>query len=144
MTMNGDNVVRHREALEAFNTHDLDEVMRFFADEVTSTDHAQRQTMKSKDAIRAWNQAWLDAYPDGQLEVVQCVGMGEWTVARFVGRGTDTGGLAGFPPTNRRTELSLCDLARWEGGVIVEEHIYYDVYGLLSELGHVPSLGALA
>lgn len=142
MAMNEDNVARHREALEAFNSHDLDSVLRSFADDITATDHAQQQTMKSKEAVRAWNQAWLDAYPDGEIEVIDCMGMGEWTVARFVGRGTNTGSLAGFAPTNRRTELHLCDLVRWDDDKIVEEHLYYDLYGLLSALGHIPPLGA--
>lgn len=140
MAAQDDNVTLHREALEAFNTHDPDQVMPYFADEVVSTDHPQQQTMKSREAIRAWNQAWLDAYPDGEIEVIDCLPAGEWTVARFVGRGTNTGPLARFEPTNRRTELEFCDLARWDDGKIVEEHIYYDMYGLLSELGHVPPI----
>lgn len=137
-----DNVRRHREALEAFNDRDLDTVVGVFSDDVVSTDHAQQHTMKSPDGIRAWNQAWLDAFSDGKIEDIECVGADDWTVARFVGRGTNDGPFATFEPTNRDVELHLCDVARWQDGEVVEQHIYYDAYGMLAQLGHVPPMGS--
>jgi ketosteroid isomerase-like protein len=89
MSSHEDNVRRHRDTLEAFNRRDLDGLTTGYAESITSTDHAQQQTMKSRDGIRAWNQAWLDAFSDGRVEDIECMGMGDWTVARFVGRGTN-------------------------------------------------------
>lgn len=135
-----DNVNRHREALEAFNRRDLDAVVRPYGEDLVFTDHAQQQTMKSVDGIRSWNQVWIDAFSDGMIEIVECFGAGEWTVARFTGRGINDGRLATFEPTNRRVQLELCDVARWQDGKIVEQHIYYDMYGFLAQLGHVPPM----
>jgi steroid delta-isomerase-like uncharacterized protein len=140
-TQEHDNVRLHRESLEAFNRRDLDAVAASYSDDPTVTDHAQQQTMKSAEAVRAWNQDWIDAFPDGMLDIVDCIGTGEWTVARFTGRGTNDGPLAGFEPTNRRAQLELCDVARWQDGRIVEQHMYYDMYGFLAQLGHVPQMG---
>ena len=135
MTTVDNNVERHRDALEAFNRRDIDAIVAPYADHFTATDYAQGQSIKSRDEVRAWNQAWLDAFSDGKIEDLVCIGMGEWTVARFVGRGTNDGPLLGNDPTGQRVELPLCDVARWRDGSIIEEHLYYDVYGMLVQLG---------
>lgn len=145
MTVHSDeNVTRHREALEAFNRRDMDGILEVYGNGVTVTDHAQQQTLKDRDGVRAWNQAWLDGFSDGKVEDIECIGMGEWTVARFVGRGTNDGPLGNFEPTNRRLELALCDVSRWQDGKVVEQHFYYDMYGMLAALGHVPPMPASA
>jgi steroid delta-isomerase-like uncharacterized protein len=134
-----DNIARHRQSLEAFNRRDMDGVVAVYADEFTTIDHAQGQTIKSADGIRAWNQAWLDAFSDGKVQDIQCIGADDWTVARFVGRGANDGPMTGNDPTGQRVELSLCDVARWRDGRIVEQHLYYDIYGMLVQLGLAPA-----
>lgn len=136
-----DNVRRHRDSLEAFNRRDLDAIVDTYVDAPMVVDHAQQQTLKSRDGVRAWNQDWADGFSDGRIEILDCLSSGDWTVARFVGRGTNDGPLATFPATDRRIELHLCDAARWQDGKIVEEHVYYDLYGMLAQLGHVPAMG---
>ncbi len=74
MAMQAGNAARHRESLEAFNRRDMDGVVEVYADDFTTTDYAQGQTLKSRDEIRAWNQAWLDGFSDGKIEVIQCIG----------------------------------------------------------------------
>lgn len=135
-----ERVQAHRHALEAFNDRDLDAVVAHYSDDIVMTDHAQQTTMKSREAIRGWNQAWLDAFSDGRIEILDCFGVDDFTVARFVGRGTNDGPMGGQEPTNQRIELHLCDVARWDGDTIVEEHLYYDVYGMLAQMGLVPPL----
>ena len=141
MAMQEDNNVRlHREALEAFNGRDMDAVVRPYGEDIVVTDHAQHQTMKSADGIRSWNQAWIDSFSDAMLEDIQCFAAGDRTVARFTGRGTNDGRLASFEPTNQRAQVDLCDVVRWHDGKIVEQHLYYDMYGILAQLGHVPPM----
>ena len=133
-------VEKHRRSIQAFNDRDLDRVVALYSDDIIVTDHAQQTTMKSREAIRGWNQAWIDAFSDGQIEILDCFGSGDVTVARFVGRGTNDGPMAGMEPTNQRVELHLCDVARWEGDEVVEDHLYYDLYGMLAQMGVVPPL----
>ena len=135
-----DNVRLHREALEAFNSRDMDAIVRPYGEDIVVTDHAQHQTMKSAEGIRSWNQAWIDSFSDAMLEDIQCFSAGDRTVARFTGRGTNDGPFASFEPTNQRAQVDLCDVARWRDGKIVEQHLYYDMYGVLAQLGHVPPM----
>jgi predicted ester cyclase len=65
---------------------------------------------------------------------------GDWTclVARF--SGTMTGPMRGpdgaeIPPTGKRFEVDFCTVARWDDGQIVEENLFYDLLGLMQQIG---------
>ena len=37
--------------------------------------------------------------------------------------------------TNKKFELEFCTVARWKNNAIVEEKLFYDLIGLLKQLG---------
>ncbi|HSK98642.1 MAG TPA: ester cyclase [Euzebyales bacterium] len=135
-----DNVRRHREQFRAYNRHDVDAMVQGNAPDSTITDHALGQTITGHDEIRAYVQANFDQSSDNQLEEVEIVGAGDWTVGRFVSAGTHDGSGGGIEPTGLPTRISICSVARWRDGKVVEEHLYYDLYGWLAQVGQVPAL----
>jgi hypothetical protein len=65
---------------------------------------------------------------------------GDWTcsIARFTG--TMKGPMMGLggkeiPPTHKLFEVYFCTVARWVNREIVEENLFYDVVGLLRQIG---------
>lgn len=67
-------------------------------------------------------------------------GHDDWTcsIARFTG--TMKGPLKGFdgkmiPPTNKKFEIEFCTVAHWKNGEIVEEKLFYDLVGMLKQIG---------
>jgi len=40
-----------------------------------------------------------------------------------------------IPPTNKSFEVESCTVARWKDGEIVEEKLFYDVVGLMKQIG---------
>jgi ketosteroid isomerase-like protein len=40
-----------------------------------------------------------------------------------------------IPPTGKSFEVDFCTVARWENGEIVEENLFYDVVGMMRQLG---------
>jgi len=60
------------------------------------------------------------------------------SVARWTG--TNTGPFMGpdgrmIPATNRKFELDFCTVAHWKNEEIIEEYLFYDLAGLLKQLG---------
>ncbi len=65
---------------------------------------------------------------------------GDWTcsIARFTG--TMKGPMMGpdgkeIPPTHKSFEVDFCTVAHWANGEIVEENLFYDVVGLMRQIG---------
>ncbi len=65
---------------------------------------------------------------------------GDWTcsIARFTG--AMTGPMPGpdgkeIPSTGKSFEVDFCTVARWDNGQIVEENLFYDLMGMMKQLG---------
>jgi hypothetical protein len=72
------------------------------------------------------------------------VAQGEWTCTVADFRGTMTGpmtmpGGTVIQPTNKSFHVDFCTIARWnEQGQIVEENLFYDLMGMLKQIGLMP------
>lgn len=71
-----------------------------------------------------------------KIEIAQ----GEWTctVADFTG--TMLGPMKGqdgkmIAPTNKNFHIEFCTFAHWKNGEIIEEKLFYDLVGLLKQVG---------
>ena len=65
---------------------------------------------------------------------------GDWTgsIARFTGTMTSPMVRADgteIPPTGKSFEVDFCTVAAWDDGEIVEENLFYDLVGMMSQLG---------
>ena len=91
---------------------------------------------------RAEGVQMFKTFPDNRVEnrpYKTFFASGDWTcsIARF--HGTMTGpmvmGEKTIPPNGKRFEVDFCTVARWHEGQIVEENLFYDVIGMMSQLG---------
>lgn len=86
---------------------------------------------------------FFKTFPDNKLsnhpykvEIAQ----GDWTctVADFTG--TMLGSMNGLDgkmiaPTNKTFHVEFCTVAHWQNGEIVEEKLFYDLVGLMKQIG---------
>jgi len=92
---------------------------------------------------RAESIQFFKTFPDNHIDnrpYKAFFASGDWTcsIARFTG--TMKGELvlangARIPPTGKRFEVDFCTVARWHDGQIVEENLFYDLVGLMQQLG---------
>jgi hypothetical protein len=97
-----------------------------FLDELVATQHASPLTQNGARPMK--NRPYKVFFANG-----------DWTcsIARF--HGTMTGpmlvGGKTIPPTGKRFEVDFCTVARWHDGQIVEENLFYDGVGMMTQLG---------
>ncbi len=67
------------------------------------------------------------------------LGQGDYTcsVAEFTGTMKGPMKVDGkiIQPTNKKFKLEFCTIARWKNGEIVEERLFYDLVGMMKQLG---------
>ena len=63
-------------------------------------------------------------------------GEGDWTcsIADFTGTMKGSSGKI-IPPTNRSFKVEFCTVAHWKNGEIVAERLFYDLVGLMKQIG---------
>jgi len=126
-------------SIDAWNRHDADAVISFYAEEATYHSPRFGHTLKGK-ALADFIKSVFTAYPDIRLEVISRGDIGGGLVAaQLMLHGTHTGPfMDGTPPTGRTVAYPLASFAQIEGDKIRSEHIYLDRQTVAEQLGLKP------
>jgi predicted ester cyclase len=93
------------------------------------------QEIRGKDAMHQWLLSSKETFPDYREEIEWMVGEGDYVAWRSVGTGTQRGALGPFPATNKRMELVIIGMHRFEDGLVVETWTSWDNLAALTQLG---------
>lgn len=79
------------------------------------------------------------AFPDLWAEVHDMLVDGDKVVTRKTFHGTHQGDFMGIPPTGNQVAWDVIDIVRQRDGKLVEHWNVVDAYGLMAQLGAIPS-----
>jgi steroid delta-isomerase-like uncharacterized protein len=132
------------QGMSAWDTHDADAFVEIFADTFVINDVAMPAPITSRDAARAYAQAWFTAFPDMNAKQVNRV-VGEDSIAaeiEFTGTNTGPMMMAGkqIPPTGKSVTGRATYFARAKDGRCVEFNSYPDIAGMMMQLGFMPEM----
>ena len=92
------------------------------------------------DAWMGMGEMFYAAFPDGKHTIEEAHDVGtERVVLRGAFDGTHTNAFMGIPATGKRVHITFMNLDRFVGGKIAEHHGQVDMFGLMQQLGVVPS-----
>ena len=94
---------------------------------------------RGPEGARAAASTWCAAVPDLQFKIEDQVADGDRVVTRWTGWGTNRGVLLGIPPTGRSFMVGGVSIERIAEGKIAESWVYFDMLGLLQQLGALPA-----
>src|SRR4051794_40234360 len=126
--------VAHR-YFDAWNRRDGAAVAAMFAAGGTYEDPATGQPLEAP-GIAEYAQGMFAAFPDLRFEVASAAASGPSTVAaEWVMRGTNSGPLAGNPPTGQTVALAGADFLHVEDERVRSVRGYFDQRAFLEQLG---------
>jgi len=79
------------------------------------------------------------AFPDLHAEVHEMLVDGDKVITRKTFHGTHQGELMGIPATGKHVAWDVIDILRYEDGKMAEHWNVVDQFGLMSQLGVIPS-----
>lgn len=130
--------LRRRFDEEIVNGHDLSAIPRWFGAEFV--DHVEIPGMPpGVDGVIARHEMLFTAMPDIHIDIHTVIAEGDTTAARFTITGTDTGGFMGMPASQKAISVTGMDFMRFRDDVIIEHWGEMDMFGLLQQLGVIPS-----
>ena len=91
------------------------------------------------DGVRQIFEMLWSAIPDMRVEIHDQIAEDGKVVTRKSFVGTHRGTLFGVPPTERDVHIDLIDIVRVSDAKIVEHWNIIDSYGLMQQLGAIPS-----
>lgn len=133
-----------RGAAECWQMHDMDALDEILAPEY-SVYVGGVLTYSGRDAMKAQVTQARAAFPDVHVDVEDLIAEGDRVVARFTFGGTHTGTyhteMGDLPPTGRKVSVTGIIIFRIVDGKIVENREVLDNFGMLQQLGIIPSPG---
>ena len=112
------------------------------ADEIVATDyyhHDAPDPTAGLEGIKGFVNAFKNAMPDAQLKIAYQVAEGDKVVSRYTWSGTHQAAYFGMPPTGNQVSYTATATFRIAEGKIREAWINWDQWGLMLQLGMVPT-----
>ena len=130
------------QAIEAYNAHDLDTFLDYYADDCELTVPGF-PPFKGKAAARECWRLFLESFPDDHLTVTSQVVAGTTVVGEWTAHATNTGALylpSGnvLPPTGKPFTSNGIDVAVIDAERIKSHRLYWDTAAVLAQLGLMP------
>lgn len=135
---NGSDTLKKQ--LDALNRHDATTFASFYRDDVSVFDPAYPEPLKGQAAVRKDMEDFVVAFPDVEMKIERVIEDAGSAAYEIRMSGTHKGPLLGpaghIPATNKRISVGGGIFARFDKeGRIIEERRYYDLAGLLGQIG---------
>ena len=126
--------------MNAWNEHDVDRVMSFYAPDYVGVDVGQATPEHGPDGKRRAVIGYLHAFPDLHFVPEEPVGQDDMVAVNWVARGTHLGPFMNIPPSGRAIMVRGVSTLKLRDGKIVRATYVWDVAGMLREIGLLPDL----
>jgi steroid delta-isomerase-like uncharacterized protein len=130
-----------RESIVGFSKGNLDRAIAPYAQDAEVLDPIGKHVGKAQ--ILASFEIWHNAFPDAKGDVTNQIAEGDQVLTEVTFTGTHTGPLTGagmtLPPTGKKIEMRVAFVNWFKNGKIQKERGYYDIAGLMQQLGVTPT-----
>jgi len=123
-----------RSYFEAYNTGDIDAVMKFIECDYVLHPGGCGESMNSDDRKRD-ETVFFKAFSNIQAVVEDQIAENDKVANRITMYCTHTGEYHGVAPTGKRIAITYIDLILFKAGKIVEEWVEYDTMNILRQIG---------
>lgn len=132
-----------RRSLETWNDDDRAAHRATYADNALVKEHGTGREIDGADAITDAHFAWRAAFPGMRGEVESLIAAGDQVAYETIWKGTHTGPLTSpdgqtIEPTGKAVQLPACLVVTVRDNRIVEQHHYFDMVTLLTQLQVMP------
>ena len=129
---------------EAMTKGDMDTVRGLFHADCVSMDYATGQESKGIEANMADVEMWRGNFSDMSVEAISHSVAGNTVVTEMKFTGTNDADMAmpdgsTIPATGKTVTMRGCQVVEFEDGKMLNTRQYYDMMGMMAQLGLIPS-----
>ena len=124
---------------DAWNSQNWEVFRKLHSDDTVVFWPGQPDPTKGRHNHEVESKEFFKTFPDNHImnnPYKISFGEGDWTcsIADFTGTMKGSSGKI-IPPTNRSFKVEFCTVAHWKNGEIVAERLFYDLVGLMKQIG---------
>lgn len=138
--MNADLATYAEAVNDAWNSHDIEEVIRFYSIDCVGEDVGQASPLRGHEAIRTMLENYWRAFPDLKFTVMSSLVDGNRIAVLWIGEGTHQGTIMNIPPTGHKVQVRGVSMIEVQDGLVVRGQYVWDTAGMLRHMGLLPEL----
>jgi steroid delta-isomerase-like uncharacterized protein len=131
-----------QESIAAFGAGDWERFKATMVANPVYQEFATGRRIEGSEQIIQANQGWKTAFPDAKGTINNAVASGNTVTLELTWTGTNTGPLEGpsgaMPATGKSVTVPAAMVLTFEGEKTKETRHYFDMMGMLQQLGAVP------
>ena len=135
MSTDTNKAIVRRYLEQVFNEGRSDLIEEFLAEEFDS----HTNLPPGPEGVKMFYAVSIGAFPDQHTTIEDVFAEGDKVVVRATFKATHQGELFGIPPTARSVTMSWISIYRLANGKIVEHWYQEDRFGLMQQLGAIPT-----
>jgi hypothetical protein len=128
---------------DAWNSQNWEVFRKRHSDDTAVYWPGQHDPTRGRDNHEVEAKEFFKVFPDNHLvnnPYKIAFGQDDWTCSIADFTGTMKGPMKGangkmIPPTNKKFKVEFCTVAHWKNGEIVAERLFYDLVGLMKQIG---------
>lgn len=124
----------------AWNSHDLEKVLRFYSPNYLGIHVGQSTLQRGHQGLRELLQTYWGAFPDLHFVVTDKVVEGPRLAIVWVAEATHQGPIMNIPATGRKVQVRGMSVIHVENGLVSRGQYVWDLAGMLRHLGLLPEL----
>jgi steroid delta-isomerase-like uncharacterized protein len=125
---------------QAWNSHDMEKVLRFYSSHYVGEDVGQAFLLRGHEGVRAMLENYWQAFPDLEFTVTDTVIQDSRIAIVWMAEGTHQGTIMNIPQTSHRVKVSGVSIIDVEDGLVVRGQYIWDLAGMLRHMGLLPEL----
>jgi len=129
-----------RDYYEVWNSHDVERITSFLADEFLYEDVPAGVAHRNKDEFKASWRDFFAACPDFRVEWKTLFVAGDWAAAESVMTATHTGDFPMLPATGKSVSVRAASIIEMQGDKIKRNTNYFNMASLMQQLGVMPEM----
>jgi steroid delta-isomerase-like uncharacterized protein len=140
-----DAIAVARGNIDAFNAGDWERFRNTLAPDAIYDELATQRRLQRDDAVEA-SKGWKAAFPDSKGTITNAFASGDQVTLEVTWEGTQTGPMESqmgtIPPSGKPVRIPAVQVVTVSGDHIKETRHYFDLMGLLVQIGAVPAPAA--
>ncbi len=125
---------------QAWNSHNIENVLRFYSPEYVGSDVGQPAPLQGHKALRTMLERYWQAFPDLQFVVTDKIIQASRATIVWTAEGTHQGPIMNIPATGHKVHVKGVSVIDVQGGLVVRGQHIWDLAGMLRYLGLLPDL----
>ncbi len=125
---------------EAWNSHDIEKVIRFYSADYIGEDVGQASPLRGQAGMRTMLERHWKAFPDLRFKIISTLVEGNRVAIVWIGEGTHQGTIMHIPPTGHLVEVRGVSIIEVVDGLVVRGQYIWDLAGMLRHMGLLPEL----